>query len=118
MIPLVYFLTIGGLVLGVLVGYGLARLDALCGAVRQLHDTGSPLIMESRRADFFTKHRASHAESGSAADKIEIDARTVVTEINTGGLVRASQAEMGKTTTETDSTMQQSVSRLSQLKGK
>jgi len=118
MIPLVYFLTIGGLVLGVLVGYGLARLDALYVAVCKLHDHGSPLVMESRHADFFTKHRSSHAESRAVADKIEIDTRTVVTEINTGGLVRASQAEMGKTTTETDSTMQQSVSRLSQLKGK
>lgn len=118
MISLVYFLTIGGVVAGVLVGYGLARLDALYVAVRKLHDAGGSLVMESRQADFFTKQRASHAESRAPAGKIEIDTRTVVTEINTAGLVRASQAEMGQTTTATDSTMQQSVSRLSQLKGK
>lgn len=118
MISLVYFLTIGGVLAGVLVGYGLARLDAIYVYVRKLHDAGGSLVMERRQADFFTKQQACYAETRAPAGKIEIDTRTVVTEINTTGLVRASQAEMGQTTTATDSTMQQSVSRLSQLKGK
>ena len=118
MTALTYFLTIGGFGVGVVAGYGLARLDAIYVYVRKLHDAGGSLVMESRQPGFFARQKSSHAEDAGGPGKIEIDTRTVVTEINTAGLQRASNAEMGQTTTAADSTINQSVSRLSQLKGK
>ena len=47
----------------------------------------------------------------------DIDTSKVVTEINTAGLERASAVELGTTKTKED-TINQSVSKLSQLKGK
>lgn len=112
-------ISIGCGILGVLVGYAFARLDAVYVLLRKLHGGGNnELVMESRQPDFFAKQRAAHADATPRPGKIEIDTRTVVTEINTAGLNRASNAEMGKTTTETDSAINQSVSRLAQLKGK
>jgi hypothetical protein len=114
-IPLVYFYVVVGGLLGLIVGYMLGRLDAIYKCVSRGVDYGPA---ESKPTSFFAKHKESHADQVTRPGKIEIDTRTVVTEINTSGLQRASTAEMGKTTTATDAAIQQSVSKLAQLKGK
>lgn len=100
---------------GVLIGYTIARLD---GIGRHLYNSSANNIQpEMRQPGFFTKNRAAAPAEVIKTTKIDIDTSKVVTEISTKGLERASPAELGTTTT-TEDTINKSVSRLSQLKGK
>lgn len=113
---------------GIVVGYALARLDGIYFLLRQWHSAGAPggmtavntLIAEQTERPTSrvvkTDDRSDNTTKATFG-KIDIDSRTVVTQINTAGLQRASSAEMGKTTQTTDE-IDKSVSRLSQLKGK
>ena len=116
----VLFGVLGGFVLG----YFISRMDFIYVVLRKFHgvDGGSPLIMESRAqqpTSFFEKEKkaAKQAEVKEKLGKIDIDARTVVTKIDTDGIQRGSDAELGKTTAQED-TINVSVSKLAQLKGK
>lgn len=101
-------------------GYFFARLDAIYAVLRSTRGPGSgSLIMESQAAprDFFTKERRADADSPVRTAPINIDTRTVVTHINTAGIEKGSDVEMGTTTAQED-TLQASVSKLANLKGR
>lgn len=117
----IYGMCVCGVCVGSLVvGYILARLDGIYFLLRQWHDAGLPGGVNTgsaQPAGFFTKRHDRLDGSETTGGKIDIDSRTVVTQINTASLQRASSAEMGKTTQTADE-IDKSVSRLSQLKGK
>lgn len=98
---------------GVLIGYAVARID---GIARYLYNTATPQL-GTQQPSFFAKNKAAAPVAVMKPAKIDIDTSKVVTEINTKGLERASAVELGTTKTKED-TINQSVSKLSQLKGK
>lgn len=113
-----------GVLGGFLLGYFFARMDFLYTVLRKVHgvDGGPSLIMESRvqsPTSFFEKEKkaAKAAETKEKLGKIDIDTRTVVTKIDTDAIQKGSDMELGKTTAHED-TLNASVSKLAQLKGK
>ena len=107
---------------GFVLGYFISRMDFLYVVLRTFHGNGSPLVMESRvqqPVSFFEKEKkaAKTAEVKEKLGKIDIDTRTVVTKIDTDGIEKGSDAQLGKTTAQED-TINASVSKLAQLKGK
>lgn len=111
-----------GILGGFLLGYFFARLDFFYVVLRKMHgvDSGS-IVMESRMqpTSFFEKEKkaAKQTDVKEKLGKIDIDMRTVVTKIDTDGIQRGSEVELGKTTAQED-TINESVSKLAQLKGK
>lgn len=112
-----------GVVAGVFAGYLCARLDYIYVRLREWHEGASQI---PQATGFFAERmdRAARQSSGEAktqaqavAQKIDIDTRTVVTEIDTKGIQKGSEVELGTTTAKQD-TINESVSRLAQLKGK
>lgn len=108
-----------GLCLGVIGGYCCARLDYIYVRLREWHEGASQL---PQATGFFAERmdRAARKPAGQTqvvAEKIDIDARTVVTEINTKDIQKGSEIELGTTTAQQD-TINESVSRLAQLKGR
>jgi hypothetical protein len=104
---------------GFLGGYLCARLDYLYVRLREWHEGASQI---PQATGFFSERASSSSrqaktQARAVAEKIDIDTRTVVTEINTAGIQKGSEVEMGKTTAAQD-TINESVSRLAQLKGK
>lgn len=103
-----------------LAGYFFARLDFFYVALRRLH--GDNFIVDAPGAhstSFIerTTSRAKQADTQEKLSKISIDTSTVVTKIDTDGIQRGSDVELGKTTSQED-TINASVSKLAQLKGK
>lgn len=114
----VFFGVLGGFVLG----YFIARMDFLYVVLKKIHGGGGgSLIMESRETpvSFFEKEKkaAKQAEVKEKLGKIDIDTRTVVTKIDTDTIQKGSDVELGRTTAQED-TINASVSKLAQLKGK
>lgn len=111
-----YFL--GGCLVGIFFGYCLARLDYIYVRLREWHEGASQI---PQATGFFSQRMDKAARQSSApqvvAEKIDIDTRTVVTEIDTKGIQKGSEVELGTTTAKQD-TINESVSRLAQLKGK
>lgn len=115
----------GGVLGGFLLGYFFARMDFLYIVLRQIHEYGEggrQLVMESRvqqPTSFFEKEKK--AEKAAAVKeklgKIDIDTRTVVTKIDTDTIQPGSAVELGRTTSQAD-TINSSVNKLAQLKGK
>lgn len=108
-----------GLCLGVIGGYCCARLDYVYVRLREWHEGASQI---PQATGFFAQRmeRASRQSSPApqaVAEKIDIDTRTVVTEINTKDIQKVSEVELGTTTSKQD-TINESVSRLAQLKGR
>ena len=108
-----------GVCFGVVGGYLCARLDYIYVRLREWHEGASQL---PQATGFFAQRmdKAARNSSGPAqvvAEKIDIDTRTVVTEINTKDIQKGSEVELGTTTAKQD-TINESVSRLAQLKGK
>jgi hypothetical protein len=100
-------------------GYFCARLDYLYVRLREWHEGASQI---PQATGFFSERassspRQAKTQTRAVAEKIDIDTRTVVTEINTAGIQKGSEVEMGTTTAAQD-TINESVSRLAQLKGK
>jgi hypothetical protein len=114
---------IGGILGGFVLGYFIARMDFLYVVLKKIHGVGGgPLVMESRvqqPTSFFEKEKkaAKAAEVKEKLGKIDIDTRTVVTKIDTDAIQKGSDVELGKTTAHED-TINASVSKLAQLKGK
>lgn len=112
---------IGGVLGGFVLGYFIARMDFLYVVLKKIHGEGSTgtLIMESREkpASFFEKEKKFEAAVSKKLGKIDIDTRTVVTKIDTETIQRGSDVELGRTTAQED-TINASVSKLAQLKGK
>jgi hypothetical protein len=108
-----------GVCLGVVGGYMCARLDYIYVRLREWHEGASQL---PQATGFFAQRmdktaRQAPPQTQIVAEKIDIDTRTVVTEINTKDIQKGSEVELG-TTTATQDTINASVSRLAQLKGK
>lgn len=103
---------------GVVAGYTLARLDALCGAL-----AGNIRIGGSRHEDddveIRPRRKTRRDEPETPAVKISIDDAKFVGAINTAGMEKTehSAKELGKTT-QTNDDIGSSVSKLAQLKGK
>jgi hypothetical protein len=111
-----------GVLGGFVLGYFIARVDFLYVVLKKIHGAGGgSLIMESREkpTSFFEKekHAAKQAAVKEKLGKIDIDTRTVVTKIDTETIQRGSDVELGRTTAHED-TINASVSKLAQLKGK
>ena len=113
----------GGIAGGFLLGYFFARLDFFYTVLRRLHGVdGGTLVMESRvqqPVSFFEQEKkaAKQAAVKEKLGKIDIDMRTVVTKIDTDAIQPGSAVELGTTTAQED-TINASVSKLAQLKGK
>jgi hypothetical protein len=101
---------------GIILGYFLARLDAVYAMLR---DNQAGLTREQRQpTSFFTKERRrEQADVEEKVGQISIDASKFVTDIRTDNIQKVTDIVMGKTTTQQD-TLNQSVSKLAQLKGK
>jgi hypothetical protein len=118
------YLTLG-ILGGFLLGYFFARVDFFYTVLRKVHeygDGGRTLVMESRvqsPTSFFEQEKKAAKVSATKEKlgKIDIDTRTVVTKIDTDAIQKGSDMELGKTTAHED-TLNASVSKLAQLKGK
>jgi hypothetical protein len=111
---------VGGILGGFVLGYFIARMDFLYVVLKKIHgEGGGSLVMESREkpASFFEKEKKFEAAVNKKLGKIDIDTRTVVTKIDTETIQKGSDIELGKTTAQED-TINASVSKLAQLKGK
>lgn len=115
---------LSGILGGFFLGYFFARMDFLYAVLRRFHgiEGGHGLVLESRvqqPTSFFEKEKkaAKVAETKEKLGKIDIDTRTVVTKIDTDAIQPGSNIELGKTTAQED-TINASVSKLAQLKGK
>lgn len=116
---------LAGVMGGFLLGYLFARLDFLYVVLRKIYDYGEggqALAMQTRAqqpTSFFEKEKkaAKTAEVKEKLGKIDIDTRTVVTKIDTDAIQRGSDIELGRVTAQED-TINASVSKLAQLKGK
>lgn len=106
-----------------LLGYFFARLDFVYVVSRKIHGAGgTSLVMESRAqqpTSFFEKEKKAAQQTAvkEKLGKIDIDTRTVVTKIDTDTIQPGSDVELGKTTAQED-TINASVNKLAQLKGK
>lgn len=108
-------IAVGAGVVGVVLGYLLARLDAIYTLLR---DSQSGLTLEQRRpSSFFAKkHDKEQTEVEEKIGQISIDSSKFVTDIRTDNINKITDVVLGKTTTQQD-TINQSVSKLAQLKG-
>jgi hypothetical protein len=110
-------------VAGVFAGYLCARLDYIYVRLREWHEGASQIPQAtgffSQQSDKAARQATSPAktQTQAVAEKIDIDTRTVVTEINTAGIKKGSEVELGTTTAKQD-TLNESVSKLAQLKGR
>jgi len=116
-----YAFFIGGIIAGVFAGYLCARLDYIYVRLREWHEGASQLPQATgffaQRMERTAKRPASETQAQAVAEKIDIDTRTVVTEISTKDIQKGSEVELGTTTAKQDK-INESVSRLAQLKGK
>lgn len=116
-----FTILICGVVAGVFAGYLCARLDYIYVRLREWHEGASQIPAAtgffSQRMDKAARQPTRETQAQVVAEKIDIDTRTVVTEINTAGIEKGSEVELGTTIAQQD-TINASVSRLAQLKGK
>ena len=111
-----------GVLGGFVLGYFIARMDFLYVVLRKLHgDAGGGLTLESRAqpTSFFAKEKQAQARAAvqEKIGQIEIDTSKFVTEIRTDNIQKVNDAELGHKTTKQD-TINNSVAKLAQLKGK
>lgn len=98
---------------GIVMGYVIARLDGIYSLLRQ-----QPVNNLPEPSSFFAKKRdKAQAEVEEKVGQISIDASKFVTDIRTDNISKINNVELGKTTTQQD-TLNQSVSKLAQLKGR
>lgn len=98
---------------GIVLGYVIARLDGIYSLLRQ-----QPVNNLPEPSSFFAKKRdKAQAEVEERVGQISIDDRKFVTDIRTDNISKVNNVELGKTTTQQD-TLNQSVSKLAQLKGR
>lgn len=105
--------TAGGFVLG----YVVARLDAIYSVLRRQPTQEGYVRLEQRGSVFAPVAGARRTQPTPTAQPIAIDASTVVTKIDTAGIERGSGLELGTTTAQQDA-LQESVSKLASLKGR
>ena len=105
-------------------GYICARLDYFYVWLRARHpvappsfETPQPTAGRPAGAPRQPSPNSRPAAEERPANRVEIDTRTVVTKIDTAGIQKGSALDIGKTTEQQDS-IDDAVSRLSNLKGK
>jgi|688.fasta_scaffold254223_2 hypothetical protein len=115
---------LSGILGGFVAGYFFARLDFIYAALRTFYglDSSRAITLESRiqqPTSFFEKEKKAEkaAVVKEKLGKIDIDTRTVVTKIDTDTIQPGSDVELGRTTAQAD-TINLSVNKLAQLKGK
>lgn len=116
---------VGFCVTAFLTGYAFARLDAVYVFLRAVHniDVGARGFSQHEDTDDttqtvrFRKPKSTAAAQQRKSTPIEIDERKFVTKIDTGSMALNSGAGVGTTITAADK-INESVSKLSQLKGK
>ena len=101
---------------GLVLGYLLARLDAIYTPLRE-QQTGLTVAQRQPSSFFAKKRDKAQAEVETKVGQIEIDSSKFVTDIRTDNITKLTDTILGKTTTQQD-TINQSVSKLAQLKGK
>jgi len=108
---------------GLVVGYGLGRLDWIAGKVltvthlpKAADPTPPPLPRRQQSLDPFPPGWADPMCSVSPRARININETKFVAPVDTGGMERLDTNELGKTTVTTDG-VQDAASRLAQLKG-
>lgn len=106
----IYLIGVAAGVCGLVVGYIMARLD---GIYMLLRAGEAP----SFTPDYRSRPASKRAEPATDLRKISIDTGTVVTNIKTDGMSKTNDVIMGTTTAQQD-TINASVSKLEQLKGK
>lgn len=98
---------------GLVFGYVIARLDGIYSLLRE-----QPVNNLPTPSSFFAKKRdKAQAAVEAKVGQIAIDDRKFVTDIKTDNISKVTDVELGKKTTQQD-TINQSVSKLAQLKGK
>jgi len=97
---------------GIILGYFLARLDAIYALLRD-----QPRAVQDQPQSFFAKQKREQAEVQEKVGKISIDERKFVADIKTDNIKKVTEVELGKKTQQQDN-INQAVSRLAQLKGK
>jgi hypothetical protein len=102
-----------GLAGAFVLGYILARIDALCDLVQK------DKTPDSAPANFFSKKpaRQQEEEVSNRVARVAIDERKFVSDIKTDNIQKVTDIELGKKTQQQDN-INQSVSRLAQLKGR
>ena len=110
----VYILLAGGL--GYVLGYIVGRLDLiarrLASADQATHSVGTPQWNAAKRA-----RAGSNSAPADAIAKIDINETKVVLPVNTTGIQKVGDVELGKTTVAADD-VSAAANRLAQLKGK
>lgn len=107
--------TSAGFSVGVSLGYALGRLDWLAGRVLSIVAADNSLIVESFKQAPRRKVVQDEPEVKTPR-KIDISEAKFVAPVDTAGMERLDENELGKTTVTQDD-IQGSVSRLAQLKG-
>jgi histidinol-phosphate/aromatic aminotransferase/cobyric acid decarboxylase-like protein len=98
---------------GLVAGYALARLDGIYSLLRQQPANNLP----APSSFFATKLDKKQAAVEARVAQVSIDESKFVTDIKTDNISKVNELELGKTTTQQD-TLNQSVSKLAQLKGR
>lgn len=103
-----------GALAGVVLGYVIARLDGIYSLLR--HQREADTLPQP--SSFFAKKRDKlQAEVEERVAQIAIDSSKFVTDIRTDNINKITDIVLGTTTTQQD-TINQSVSKLAQLKGR
>jgi histidinol-phosphate/aromatic aminotransferase/cobyric acid decarboxylase-like protein len=109
----IYLVGIAAGLSGVVLGYVIARLDGIYSLLRQ-----QPINNLPAPSSFFAKkHDKQRAAAEERVAQVSIDERKFVTDIKTDNIQKVNELELGNKTTQQD-TINQSVSKLAQLKGR
>jgi histidinol-phosphate/aromatic aminotransferase/cobyric acid decarboxylase-like protein len=109
----IYLVGIAAGLSGVVLGYVIARLDGIYSLLRQQPANNLP----APSSFFAKKHDNKQAAVEERVSQITIDDRKFVADIKTDNIQKLNELELGKKTTQQD-TLNQSVSKLAQLKGR
>ena len=109
----IYLVGVTAGLVGLVLGYVIARLDGIYSLLRQ-----QPASTLPEPSSFFAKkHDRKQAAVEARVAQVSIDESKFVTDIKTDNISKVNELALGKTTTQQD-TINQSVSKLAHLKGK
>lgn len=109
----IYLIGITAGLIGVVLGYVIARLDGIYSLLRH-----QPVNNTPEPSSFFaTKLDKKQTAVEARVAQVSIDERKFVADIKTDNIQKVNELELGNKTTQQD-TINQSVSKLAQLKGR
>lgn len=109
----IYLVGVAAGLTGVVLGYLIARLDSIYSLLRQQPANNLP----EPSSFFATKLDKKQTAVEARVAQVAIDERKFVADIKTDNISKVNELELGKKTTQQD-TLNQSVSKLAQLKGR